>query len=134
MQLGPTFAEELRVAGLLGLPFSWGSDGIIEGRERLTDVQNAMLDAVLSAHNPTKARVPPSIKMWQAKAALAAAGKLAEAEAKILASGNSALQLAWEYAPDLSRTSPGVGLIGSAIGLDDAAIDSLFIAADAINV
>ncbi len=48
--IGPTFGDELAAAGLSGLPFAWGDEGVISGRERLTPEQNAALDAVLAAH------------------------------------------------------------------------------------
>ena len=54
-QLGKTFGDEVMAAGLGGLPFSWGdTDKSIYGRERLTAEQNAALDEVIAAHDPTK--------------------------------------------------------------------------------
>jgi len=54
-QLGPTFGDEVLVAGLGGLPFSWGAtDETIIGRENLTAAQNTTLDDVVAAHDPTK--------------------------------------------------------------------------------
>lgn len=50
---GPTFHLELQQAGLLGLPFTWGPNGI-GGREKLTPAQAAALDAVIAAHDPKK--------------------------------------------------------------------------------
>lgn len=56
-QLGPTFGDEVATAGLAGLPFGWGAtDEDITGRENLTTAQNATLDAVIAAHDPTKKR------------------------------------------------------------------------------
>ena len=52
MLIGPTFAAEIKAAGLQGLPFAWGNDGSIAGRENLTPAQNAALDNVLAAHDP----------------------------------------------------------------------------------
>lgn len=51
-RLGSTFGDEIHEAGLAGLPFAWGADGDIHGRENLTDEQNATLDAVIAAHDP----------------------------------------------------------------------------------
>lgn len=51
-QIGPTFADELIAAGLNGLPFSWGSDGLHMTDPRLTDEQKDAIQAVLAAHNP----------------------------------------------------------------------------------
>src|SRR5262245_28045195 len=54
---GPTFPDELAAAGLNGLPFSYNSEtGEIFGRENLTTEQNATLDGVVAAHDPTKQR------------------------------------------------------------------------------
>src|SRR5262245_14481098 len=56
-QLGPTFGDEVMAAGLGGLPLSWGAtDVTITGREHLTTEQNATLDGVVAAHNPTAKR------------------------------------------------------------------------------
>jgi hypothetical protein len=53
--LGPTFIDEITAAGLAGLPFAWGdTDDSITGRENLTTEQNATLDGVVAAHDPTK--------------------------------------------------------------------------------
>lgn len=49
--IGPAFAAELQAAGLTGLPFSWGSDGL-GPLDRLTPQQQAAVQAVLAAHNP----------------------------------------------------------------------------------
>lgn len=56
-QLGPTFGDETVVAGLGGLPFTWGNtDDEIFGRENLTAAQNTTLDGVVAAHDPTAKR------------------------------------------------------------------------------
>lgn len=54
MKIGPTFGAEVIAAGLGGLPFSWIPDGAISGRRALSKEQNAALDAVIAAHDPTK--------------------------------------------------------------------------------
>lgn len=53
--LGPDFGIKLVAAGLGDLPISWGSDGSISGRERLTAEQAAALDAVTAAYDPLPA-------------------------------------------------------------------------------
>jgi hypothetical protein len=56
-QLGETFSDEVFAAGLGGLPFAWGdTDDSITGRENLTTEQNATLDDVVAAHDPTRKR------------------------------------------------------------------------------
>jgi hypothetical protein len=49
---GPTFGDEIIAAGLGGLPFTWGSDSTIEGRENLTDEQKVKLAEVIKQHDP----------------------------------------------------------------------------------
>lgn len=76
--------------------------------------------------------VPKSVKMWQAKAALSLSGKLEAANA-VIAQQGGAVAIAWEYASDVSRDSPGMAAVGAAIGLNAAAIDALFISANSIK-
>lgn len=78
--------------------------------------------------------VPAAVGLWQAKAALAAAGHLAAADAAVAASGNTPLQLAWEYATEVHRASPAIAAIGAALGLTQGQIDDLFLAAAALTV
>ena len=55
-QLGKTFGDEVLAAGLGGTPFSWGeTDDSIHGRDALTVEENARLDEVIAAHDPSKA-------------------------------------------------------------------------------
>ena len=59
--IGPTFSAELAAAGLLGLPMSWGSDGVIEFDPSMTEEQQAAVLAVYQAHDPD-APPPPSLE------------------------------------------------------------------------
>lgn len=77
--------------------------------------------------------VPQSVSRFQAKAALALAGKLTAAEAAVTASGDVVLQLAWAEANDFRRDSPGINALAPLIGLDAAGLDALFIAAAQIE-
>lgn len=52
--IGPNFANELAAAGLIGLPFSWGTDGVIEYGTAISSAQKTAIEAVLAAHDPTK--------------------------------------------------------------------------------
>jgi len=57
--LGPTFGDEVIAAGLGGLPIVWGAtDETITGRENITAAQNATLDGVIAAHDPSKKPAP----------------------------------------------------------------------------
>lgn len=80
--------------------------------------------AALPAPQPDP--VPQSVSRFQAKAALALAGLLEQANAVVAASGNVVLQLAWAEATEFKRNSPGINALAPALGLDDAALDDLF--------
>jgi hypothetical protein len=72
------------------------------------------------------------VSRFQAKAALAQAGLLAQADAVVAASGNAVLQLAWTEANEFKRNSPGIAALAPALGLDSAGLDDLFRAAAGI--
>jgi hypothetical protein len=52
--IGPTFSGELQVAGLSGLPFTWGSDGSFYYGPTITQSQKNQIQAVYNAHNPVQ--------------------------------------------------------------------------------
>lgn len=54
MRIGPSFVEELEAAGVLRLPFAWGTDGQLTFSPAITPQQRAIIEAVLAAHDPTK--------------------------------------------------------------------------------
>ena len=76
--------------------------------------------------------VPQSVSRFQAKAALALAGLLDQANDVVAGSGNTVLQLAWAEATEFKRNSPGINALAPALGLDDAALDDLFRTASGI--
>lgn len=78
--------------------------------------------------------IPQSVTAFQAKAALLRAGLLDDVEA-LMASPDTPRMviLAWYEALYFERQSPTVQSLGSALGLDDAALDDLFVAASGIT-
>lgn len=54
--IGPNFPYELQEAGLEGKPISWSEGGIVDSSQ-LSEADKAALNAVLAAHDPTKAPV-----------------------------------------------------------------------------
>lgn len=72
--------------------------------------------------------VPQSVTNFQARAALMDAGLFEEADSAVRAAGGIAFQ-AWEYAGVFERRSPLIDALGKGLGLSDAEIDGLFIAA-----
>ncbi|MCB2052282.1 MAG: hypothetical protein KDE63_12720 [Novosphingobium sp.] len=81
------------------------------------------------------ALVPQVVSMRQARLALLAAGSLAAVDAAIAALPSpqkEAAQIEWEYATEVQRDSALIASLAPALGMDDAAIDALFVAAAAI--
>jgi hypothetical protein len=89
----------------------------------------AYVEGVFSPPAAPPAPVPEEVSRFQAKAALALAGKLEQADAAVAASGNVVLQLAWTDATVFRRDSPGINALAPAIGLDAVGLDELFRAA-----
>ena len=81
---------------------------------------------------PATPSVPIEIPQWQARTALHRAGLLSQIEAAVAASGNPEVQIAWQYAPNIRRDSAFVLEMASALGLSNAQLDGLFIAASEI--
>jgi hypothetical protein len=77
-------------------------------------------------------RATAKVSRFQAFAALSAAGKLTDATAAVNAAGGLA-KLAWDNAIEFRRDSPTIASLAAAVGLDDAALDALFIAAAEIE-
>ncbi len=86
----------------------------------------------IAALPPPVNPVPQVVSRFQAKAALAQAGLLTQADAVVAQSGNAVLQLAWAEANEFRRDSPGINSLAPAIGLNSAALDDLFRAAAGI--
>lgn len=81
-----------------------------------------------------QAIAPQVVSKFQAKAALMSVGLLAQVEQMMAdPSADPLAVLAWTEAQEFRRTSPTVLAMGAALGLDDAALDSLFIQASSIE-
>lgn len=79
--IGPAFYDELAAAGLVGLPFSWGTDGIIQFDPRMTPGQVVAVQAVYATHDPTKPALPNPEGNGALLAALASAVSLVDIKA-----------------------------------------------------
>lgn len=76
--------------------------------------------------------VPQSVSAYQARAALLGAGLLDAVEYAVVHADRQ-VQLAWEYATTVRRTSPFITAMSGALGLTDAHLDALFVAAAAVD-
>lgn len=82
--------------------------------------------------NAPQVSVPQSVTMRQARLALHAHGLLAIVQSAIDSlpePQRSEAQIEWDYSNGLERQNPFVATIGTALGLDDAALDALFVEA-----
>lgn len=76
--------------------------------------------------------VPTTVSMRQARLALLQIGKLSEVDTVIDSlpePQKSAARIEWEYALDVARTWPTLLALAPLLGLDDAALDALFVEA-----
>lgn len=127
-KLGPyatveTLADRYRVNGRAEIPFvALDSPGVVEPYDGFQP--------------PAPPVVPPlEVTMRQGRLALLAAGKLALVEQAIAAlpsPAKEAAQIEWEYSSSILRYGPLVQSLAPAIGLSDADVDALFIAANAL--
>ncbi len=88
-----------------------------------------------AAPPPAPPVIPQSVTMRQARLALLNHGLLANVQPAINAlpePQRTRAQIEWDYSNGLERGNSFVATLGVALGLDDAAIDSLFIEAAAL--
>lgn len=115
----PATATDIRVLDESALPAT---------RERRNSwAYNNDKTAVLAGAAP----VPPSVTMRQTRLALLGAGLLDAVTAAITAAGPAA-KIEWEYAGDVQRSAGLVPAMAAALGMSDAQLDALFIAAAAL--
>lgn len=81
---------------------------------------------------PRPPRIPRSIRAWQARTILREMNLLDEVEAMVAASGDIAMQEAWDARENLARRGPSVTAVAAQLGLTDAQVNQLFISAGAL--
>lgn len=101
------------------------------GAADLVAMTKAQIDKHLSPGVQTP-QSPASVTMRQARLALHTAGLLQPVEDAIALMpepDQTAARIEWDYASRVERSSQFVAMLGTAIGLDDAQMDELFMAA-----
>jgi len=89
----------------------------------------------LTAPPPPPIPIPTIVTMRQARLALLGAGVLDTTDAAIAAMPGiegQAARIEWEYAHEIRRDSPIVAAMSAMLGLDDAALDGLFLQASTL--
>lgn len=91
---------------------------------------------VIEYGNPgAPSAIPQAVTMRQARLALHAAGALAGVQAAITAleePARTVAQITWDHSTEVQRNNGLVSQLGPALGLSDAQIDALFVAAAAL--
>jgi hypothetical protein len=100
----------------------------------LDQYANMLADWVASyvPEPPPAPVIPEKVTMRQARLALLAAGKLAAVNTAINALPSpqkEAAQIEWEYSQEVQRHNGFVSLLAPTLGMDDEALDQLFVTA-----
>jgi len=83
---------------------------------------------------PPPPSIPASVTRFQALAVLAAGGYLDTVRTYIATlDQNNVQRLAWENAADWERSSPTLNALAAMLGLSDAQVDELFVAAAKVS-
>lgn len=101
------------------------------GKNGLSPMTKTQVDKRL-AKAAQLSQIPVSVTMRQARLALHADGLLQSVEGAIDAMpepSRTTARIEWDYASRVERSSQFVAILGAAIGLDDAQMDELFMAA-----
>jgi len=96
--------------------------------EEVSDIEAREAEAAAPA-------VPREVSMRQARLALLARSVLSQVDAAIESlpsPDREAARIEWDYSSVVARNSPLVVMMGAALGLDDDALDELFITAAAL--
>ena len=124
------------VAELNGLPYHVTADEPALYAMALQHGISAPYEPVPPTPTPEEAiaawRATAEVSRFQAFAALYADGKLEDAEAAVAAAGGLTV-IAWQNAQVFKRSSPMMNTLAPALGLDDEALDDLFLAAAQIE-
>ena len=91
-------------------------------------------DAYAAALQTPAAVIPSIVSRFQARAALVQAGYFDAIDGHMAALPRTNIQrMAWDEAADFDRTSTTLAAMASLLGLNDAALDALFVLAASIE-
>lgn len=107
-----------------------------DGISRMSMLASAVPEGVgILPYVAPPAPVPSVVSMRQARLALLGAGLLASVGAaieRLPSPQKESARIEWEYSTEVQRSSGLVSMMGEALGLDDAGLDALFVAAAAL--
>jgi hypothetical protein len=109
------------------------SGGRIDFSEAATAAQREAATTIAMSFDLEAPVVPTSVTLYQGRAALIEAGLFNDVKSAVTGLGEASLAFqAFEYANHWYRDSPFIAQLAGALGLTDAQIDELFIAAEAL--
>lgn len=97
-------------------------------KEEVAPLLASILATTQSASQSATPTVPSSVSMKQARLALLEAGFLQTVKDSI-AQMSEADQINWEFSVSVKRTDPLTASLATLLGLDEAGVDALFLAA-----
>jgi len=125
------YAESGSIIAIIdGVPMTVPDDMANRHRQMLAEWEAQ--GNVIEPYVPPPEPVPSAVSMFQARAALLAAGLYEAVDAAIQQAGGVNL-VAWEYATEVRRDSPLVAAMAQQLGLTDEQVDQLFRQAAAIS-
>jgi hypothetical protein len=106
-----------------------------DGISRMSMLASALPEGtVIDAYVTPPPPIPSTVTRFQALAVLAAGGYLDAVRTYInTLDQNNVQRLAWENAADWERSSPTLNALATMLGLSDAQVDELFIAASKVS-
>lgn len=110
-----------QTAGVINDPNMIEIDGLLDIGGYTYDSETGSFTAPVVNH------IPQVLTMRQARLVLHQTGLLDEVEAAV-ASADRSVQIEWEFAGEVNRTWPTLVTLASALNLNDAALDALFVA------
>ena len=123
IEITPEYHAELMAAQMAGASIVADNNGVPQAVMPTPPTEAEVLAAW---------RATAEVSRFQAFAALYADGKLDDAEAAVAAAGGLTV-IAWQNAQVFKRSSPMMNALAPALGLDDEALDDLFLAAALIE-
>ena len=124
----------VNIAKVADAEFAESQGWVVSEVAKIGDSHDAETDT-FTTPEPPPTPIPSSISPRQARLALLQASLLSQVDPAIESLESPAkeqAQIEWEYATSIERESEWINQLGSALGLDSAGIDDLFLAASAI--
>lgn len=102
-------------------------------RQSIATCEELLKQPITEDDPPVATPVPQVVSRFQGRAVLLQMGLLESIESAVRDSGDAMLQLAWAEVTEFRRDSPMIAALAQQLGLDDAKLDAMFIAASLVR-